>query len=291
MSRLTDHLKASSTSPAPVSSPVRVEELPHCQRKALSRLGSWQRFHRGPRRSSKALLRRLDSYPDAVLVAGCQRSGTTMLTRIIAQSAGFRGLALTHDDELDAALALCGEIDLPLKQRYCFQTTYLNDRYPEYAMIGAGHRLVWVLRNPRSVVYSMVYNWRRFALNELYGTCGVRLASTPRLSNIRWPWPLGPTRLEKACLSYSAKTAQIFEIQRLIPQDRVLVVDYDALVDSPHDWLARIFAFIDEPYDPVYAQDVSRMSTGKASQLSEKAKTVIAVNAERTYRECQALVQ
>jgi hypothetical protein len=214
-----------------------------------------------------------------------------MLTRIIAQSAGFRGLALTCDDELDAALALCGEVDLPLKQRYCFQTTYLNERHAEYAMMGAGHRLVWVLRNPRSVVYAMVHNWRRFALNELYEACGVRLASTPRLRNARWPWPLGPTRLEKACLSYSAKTSQIFEIQKLIPQERVLVVDYDALVDSPHDCLARIFTFIDEPYDPVYAHDVSRTSTGKALQLSEKAKMIIADNAERIYDQCQALIR
>ena len=58
-----------------------------------------------------------------------------MLTRVIAGSSDFRGLALTHDDELDAALALCGEIDLPSGPRYCLQTTYLNERYPEYGSL------------------------------------------------------------------------------------------------------------------------------------------------------------
>jgi hypothetical protein len=213
-----------------------------------------------------------------------------MLTRIIARSSGFRGLALTRDDELDAALALCGEIDLPLNQRYCFQTTYLNERYNEYAMMDDSHRLVWVLRNPRSVVYSMVNNWRRFALNELYEACGSTLASTRRERNTQWPWPFGPTRLEMACLSYIAKTSQILEIRKLIPTQQLLVIDYDALVDSPHEWLTRIFAFIDEPYDPVYAQQVSPSSKEKASRLSRKANAFIVNKTEQAYYDCLALV-
>jgi hypothetical protein len=77
----------------------------------------------------------------------------------------------------------------------------------------------------------------------------------------------------------------------LIPNERVLVVDYDALVDFPYDWLARIFAFIDEPYDPGYAHGVSQASMRKASRLSKNAKAIIAANAEGTYRQCLALVR
>jgi hypothetical protein len=270
--------------------PVRAENLPYDQRLALSRYGTWQRFGRGPRQYSPNLLGQLGRYPDAVLVAGCQRSGTTMLTRLIAGSAGLRGLALTRDDELDAALALCGEIGLPESGRYCFQTTYLNERYAEYATMGCGHRLIWLLRNPWSVIHSMVYNWRRFALNELFESCGIARAAAAGIKRPRWPWPIGPSRLEKACLSYSAKTSQILEICEMVPREQILVIDYDALVDSPHEWLSRIFAFIDEPYVPAYAGTVSRASKEKASRLSATSFPSIASDAERVYGKCLAQV-
>lgn len=152
----------------PSNRPVERGDLPPDQRIWLRNFRTWQRFHHGPRQEPGPLTKTLASYPDAVLVAGCQRSGTTMLTRVIARSRAFRGLALTHDDELDAAITLAGYLELPRDKRYCFQTTYLNERYPEYRAMGAGQKLIWVLRNPASVVYSMVYNWKRFALNELY---------------------------------------------------------------------------------------------------------------------------
>jgi hypothetical protein len=270
--------------------PVQPEEIAPEQRAALSRLRTWQRFHRGPRRSSRPLLGELARYPDAVLVAGCQRSGTTMLTRLIARSPGFRGLALTSDDELDAALALAGEIELPAGPRYCLQTTYLNERHPEYELMGPQNRLIWVLRNPRSVVYSMVYNWRRFALNELYASCGLRLAASPRQRHPGRPWPLGPSRIEKACLSYSGKTAQIKAIGPLVGTDRVLVLDYDELVTSPQEWLPRVFAFIGAPYDPSYAAGIRSSSLNKAQRLRDSAMRLIAETAEPVYRDCLGLV-
>ena len=212
-----------------------------------------------------------------------------MLTRIIARSAGFRGLALTTDDELDAALALCGEIDLPARTRYCLQTTYLNECYPEYRGLGPGQRLVWVVRNPYSVVYSMVYNWRRFALNELFVACGQASAPDGRMRRIDLPWPVGPSAIERACLSYSGKTRQIEEILQFLPPDRVMVVDYDALVLEPRAWLEQIFAFVGEPYDESYARAVQPDSARKAERLSANAAALVAEVAEPTYRSCLRL--
>lgn len=273
-----------------LTTPVQPHEIDIAQRPALRRFCSWSRFHRGPRRCPQPLLSKLSRYPNAVLVAGCQRSGTTMLTRIIAQSANFRGLALTDDDELDSALALCGEVDLPNRTRYCFQTTYLNERYLEYAMMGPDHRLIWVLRNPRSVVYSMAYNWRRSALNELYRTCGRTLANNERLRNVHWPWPWGPSRIEKACLSYSAKTAQIKAIRDVVAPHQVFVLDYDDLVNTPQEWLPRLFEFIGEPYDPGYARSMRTSSLRKAERLSATASRLVADTAEPVYRNCLALM-
>jgi hypothetical protein len=210
-----------------------------------------------------------------------------MLTRIIASSSGFWRLALTQDDELDAALALCGQVDLPLQARYCFQTTYLNERYSEYATLRPAQRLIWVLRDPHSVVHSMVYNWKRFALAELYAACGA--PDSPRPYQPWRPWRRGPSRLEMACHAYRGKTRQILEIARRVPAAQLFVVDYDQLVQSPHEWLPRIFDFIHEPYREAYAQGVRSSSLKKAQDLTPAERHRIDEVALPAYDECSAL--
>jgi hypothetical protein len=268
---------------------VKAADLDPSQRAALRRYRSWQRFGRGPR-ASVPLLATLDRYPHAVLVAGCQRSGTTMLTRVIAHSAGFRSLTLTRDDELDAALALLGEINLPAGERYCFQTTYLNERYPEYRALGAGHKLIWMVRNPLSVVHSMVYNWPRFALNELYAGCGAGVNSEAERRRGRRPWPFGPSALEKACRAYAGKAAQLEELVRIVDGQKLLVVDYDELVQEPDLHLPAVFRFVGEPYRADYARGVRSDATRKADALSEAARGLIERWAAPVHERCLALV-
>jgi len=260
--------------------------IPEAQRAHLRRYATWQDFHSGVRRRSGSLLEGLPRYPDCVLVAGCQRSGTTMLTRLIAAAPGFTRLALTADDELDAALALARLIDLPLEYRYCFQTTYLNERYEDYRTLESGQRLIWVLRNPYSVVYSMLYNWQRFGLNELYEGCGVPDTSDPRLRRTRLIWPFGPSRLEKACLAYRGKVAQIRAIRDMLSPEQLLTVDYDLLVKAPEHWLPRIFDFAGAPYDLSYAQLVRHAPANKARRLSLRARRLVEQLALPTYRDC-----
>ena len=268
---------------------ITTSEIPADQRPALRRYRSWKRFHRGPRGLAKPLLSALPRYGNCVLVAGCQRSGTTMLTRVIAGSRGFQRLRLTHDDELDAALILAGCVSVPEGLRYCFQTTYLNERYSEYAGIGPDQRLIWVLRNPYSVVRSMLFNWKRFALNELYESCGVSRASPGRLTRASLPWPLGPSAVEKACLSYSAKTAQVLSIREMVRREQLLIVDYDAMVQSAGRWLERIFAFVGEPFDSLYESGVHSYSVQKADRMPERMRRMIEELCLPTYRECLAL--
>ena len=263
--------------------------VPAVQRGSLERYGTWQRFHRGVRRDGTPLLQNLERYPRCVLVAGCQRSGTTMLTRLIAGAAGFTRLELTADDELDAALALAGLIDLPQERRYCFQTTYLNERFGEYRVMRSDQRLIWVLRNPYSVVYSMLHNWRRFGLNELYRGCGVQTTTSARLRRSGMMWPFGPSRIEKACLAYRGKVAQILEIRRLLRPEQLLTVDYDNLIALPHEWLPRIFAFAEAQYDATYAREVRVDSLKKADRLSASARRLVEQFALPTYRECIGL--
>jgi hypothetical protein len=265
---------------------ITASDIPTDQRHHLREYRSWKRFHRGPRSLAKPLLSGLSRYGNCVLVAGCQRSGTTMLTRVIVGSRGFQRFRLTHDDELDAALILAGHVDVPNDRRYCFQTTYLNERYPEYASMGPDQRLIWVLRNPYSVVHSMLDNWKRFALNELYESCGVSRANSGRQRRAKWPWPLGPSHVERACLSYSAKTAQILAIRELLRVDQLSIVDYDETVRSAVHFLKRTFAFIGEPFDPLYASSVQLSSVHKADRISERMRKMIDDMCLQTYLEC-----
>jgi hypothetical protein len=209
-----------------------------------------------------------------------------MLTRLIAAAPGFTRLELTADDELDAALALAGLIDLPLQSRYCFQTTYLNERYEDYRTLNSGQRLIWVLRNPYSVVYSMLNNWQRFGLNELYEGCGMPDAADARLRRTGLIWPLGPSRLEKACLAYRGKVAQIRAIRDMLSAEQLLTVDYDVLVKAPEYWLPRIFEFAGAPYDAGYAQRIRSAPANKARRLSVRARRLIDQLALPTYRDC-----
>jgi hypothetical protein len=264
--------------------------IPQTQQHWIDTIGTWPRFHRRLRMPGRPLLTNLAAYPRSVFVAGCQRSGTTMLTRLIAGGTGFARLGLTIDDELDAALALAGLIELPAGRRYCFQTTYLNECFTEYANLRPDQRLIWVLRNPYSVVYSMLYNWRRWALNELYAGCGIPASATGRLRRAWAPWPLGPSRLDKACYAYAGKVAQILSIRQLLPPEQLLVVDYDTLVASPREWLPRIFAFVDAPYDPSFALKIRPEHARKADRLSRRARERIDAIAAPVYRECLALV-
>ena len=141
-------------------------------------INAWRRFGKKVRSNKCDLLKCLKNYPDSVLVSGCQRSGTTMLARLFTASEGMVKYYFGVDDEHDAALLLAGIEEKPQEGRYCFQTTYLNECYREYLNNDLSFKLIWVVRNPFSVVYSLLYNWDSFALDELFEACGVEVLDT-----------------------------------------------------------------------------------------------------------------
>ena len=89
---------------------------------------SWAQFERRVRARAPKLFIDLPNYSDSVLVAGCQRSGTTVITRLIRRVIGMPDFEFTKDDELDAALVLAGVLPSSYTGRHCFQTTYLNEQ-------------------------------------------------------------------------------------------------------------------------------------------------------------------
>ncbi len=257
---------------------------------------SWEAFGRQVRQhdeKGKNLLAQLDKFPSSILVTGCQRSGTTMLSRIITTSDGMVNYWFGRDDELDAALILSGEVDYSPqspKERHCFQTTYLNERYLEYFTKDSSHRLIWVLRNPYSVVYSMAYNWKRFARNELFDAVGKQVMPKEELEKSRfWGRPF-ISKLKKACFAYNGKISQLPQIKEKLGSDRVWVVDYDELVKNKTRLLPEIYEFIDLPYKDSYCEKIKSSSIGKADKMSAQHKEYVAKHCFPLYEKMLELV-
>ena len=252
-------------------------------------INTWQEFAKKVRSNGCHLLKELDKFPDSVLVAGCQRSGTTMLTRIITKSEGMVNYWFGHDDELDAAIILSGCIDHKPAGRYCFQTTYLNENFYEY-FEHSGYKIIWILRNPYSVVYSMLNNWERFALNELFQGCGSDLLDSKEKCRYDLFGIWGISRLKRACLSYNAKTSQVIELKKLLGDTMVLVVDYDELVLNKEQLLPAIYRFINLPYKPKYGESIRSENTKKAEQFSVKKKSLVEKLCMPVYEESRELL-
>ncbi len=250
---------------------------------------TWKAFGRKIRPSGCHLLRRLDEFPDSILVTGCQRSGTTILTRILTASDGMVDFRFGADDELDGALILAGAVDHTPAGRYCFQTTYLNECYREYFAHQNGHRILWVIRNPFSVVYSMVRNWRRFALNELFDACGRHLADDRdrRWMTVFGRWAVSPIR--RAAYSFAGKTAQLFELRERLDGRELAVVEYDDLVRSPDTVLPAIYRFAGLTYRREYAAPLHNRSLSKSDRLSFRDRKTVDVLCTPIYRRAQTL--
>lgn len=250
---------------------------------------TWQQFARYVRPGNDNLLRTLDQFPNSILVAGCQRSGTTMLARIFTNSDGMINYWFGKDDELDAALILSGHVDHECLGRYCFQTTYLNERFPEYYN-HSDYKLIWVLRNPFSVVFSLLYHWKRFAFNELFENCGYSMldGALQRKYDKFGRW--GIRRLIRACMSYNGKTSQIFEIYGKLGPEKVMIVDYDELVNHKEALLPRIYEFVDLPFQDKYTGYINVASINKAKRLSETERLTIQEQCMPVYEKARQLI-
>ncbi len=235
---------------------------------------SWAQFDHRVRFSGGKLLRQLDNYSDPILIAGCQRSGTTALTRLIVGSEEIADFRFGKDDELDAALILSGWQGLHNKGRYCFQTTYLNDSFAEYFEHN-NYRLIWVLRKPSSVIYSMLYNWKVAALNRLFLHCGSAYLDGYEKIIYQRIGPIFISRLRRACLSYNAKVSQIFTLHKNIDSEKLFVVDYDRLIAHKDIILPRIYRFIDLPYKRIYSDELHAGSINKASRFQKRYEAML----------------
>ena len=248
-----------------------------------SPITNWRQYTAQIRAKGRGLLKTLDDFSNAVLVTGCQRSGTTMMSRIIFQSEGMVNYWTGKDDELDAALILAGVNPPPSPGRYCFQTTFLDGFYKEYYQHTGNYKIIWVLRNPYSVVTSLLYNWappsldgtfESFPAKELKGMDAARY----RLRGIK-----AFSRPRRACEIFKAKTTQLFELYEAFGPEKIMIVDYDDLVLHKETILPTIYDFIDLAYDPAYHEKIHHKSLKKKSRLTEEETSTIRKHAEPIY--------
>lgn len=237
---------------------------------------TWPQFHHEVRLKGHKLLNRLGEFPNSILVTGCQRSGTTMLARIISQSEGMTRYWFGPDDELDAALILSGTVDHQPEGRYCFQTTFVNQAYHEYYGSGDQFRIIWVLRNPLSVTYSMLNNWRESALEIPFELCGVPSLTETDKRIYRFFGNRGISNLRRACYIFIGKMSQLFALKDHFGPDRMMIVDYDDLVVYKERVLPAVYNFVDLKYKPEYAERIHSRSLSKKKQFS--GRDIVTVN-------------
>jgi hypothetical protein len=104
-------------------------------------------------------------------------------------------------------------------------------------------------RRPEAVVRSMLFHWRRGALNRLFRACGRHALDEKGAKRFERFGTHGFRRAEMACLSYNVKTAQIHEIAAELGRERLYILDYDDLINRSDSLLPDIFSFLSVSYD------------------------------------------
>lgn len=258
--------------------------LPNCK------ITTWIEFRRKVKKPGYKLLKRLGDFEKPILVTGCQRSGTTLLSRMIRQNNEIVNIRYTKNEELDGAIILAGVEPHDPKGRYCFQTTYLNENYYEYFEHHGEWKLVWVIRNPYSVVHSMLTNWRITSLLDLYRGCGVWACKNEGVDNSlkKREWRL--RRLEMACCGYRGKLQQLLEIDKSIEKGRLVVVEYNDIVLKSED-IAKIVCrhvglnFRNEMLNRIHSKSVKRYLG-----LDKESRLLVSKICDPVYKECRKLI-
>ena len=211
--------------------------------------------------TDQPLLGQLDDFSDALLIAGCDWSATTAITRLFKRLPCFVDASWGHDDELDGALLLAGLRNRRSEGRHCFQTTYVRDGYHEY-FEHYDYRLVWIVREPRAAVRSLLCD---------------RQKTLPRRTELGLPGKSdaghAASRLERACAAYVSSIVQTLELKAHLGQ-RMAVVDYDELAADRERLLPALCQFASVGCEPRLLRHLHGKSVRKGALASWEAGIV-----------------
>lgn len=255
---------------------------------------TWPQFGKKIRKTDHKLLGSLSHFVDPILITGCQRSGTTILTEVLLQTSQIIDYRSRLDSELQGALILCGEQPIPTTGRYCFQTTFLNEKYYEYWEHHGRFKMIFLIRNPFSVVYSMCYHWKRktqfynFALNELFDSCGMQMLNEKEKKRYDLLGKFTIPQIRKACLAYVGKTSQVFEIKEKL-KDNVVIIDYDDLIHKKILVLPFVFDFANVPFLESYLNFIHSQGIKRADKLSHAEREAVQLTCWNLYERVREL--
>jgi hypothetical protein len=253
---------------------AHITELVH--RRGNQGISSWADFYADL--ADEPFLAKLDDYPDALLIAGCDWSAATAVTRLFKRLPCFADSSWGHDDELDGALLLAGQRARAPGGRHCFQTTYVRERYTEY-FDHQRFKLVWIVREPRAAVRSLLESRdRALPQRTALGLSG------------KSPLGQGASRLEKACAAYLASIRQTLELKERLGE-RVAVVDYDELAADRSRLLPALCRFAAVGCDAYVLRHLHGKSVRKGVLASWEAAIVdqLAMPAYRRARSAATL--
>ncbi len=142
----------------------------------------------------------------------------------------------------------------------------------------------------------MCYHWKRkieltnFALNELFNSCGSGLLHNKEKKQYNLFGCIAVSSLKKACLSYVAKTGQIFELKENLG-DAVTIIDYDDLISKKELVLPFAFDFIELSYSSQYAELIHAKGIKRADKLTKDEKRTIKQLCWSIYGKAQRLAE
>lgn len=252
----------------------------------------WMYFNEWLAPRQKVLLTGLSIYTDPILVTGCQRSGTTIVTRLVRECDDVAAFPDCKDDELFGARVLAGLASYPAEhKRVCFQSTYLNDRYSEYFRQQKPFSLVWLLRNPYDVVGSMVYNWKRYPLYDLFRKCGLEAARSFKAVPRSTSRAGALSAVEKASFSYVGKLRQLDDViknQSKNTMCKLIIAEYEAIAGDPVNAVRDLFSFLSLEFEDRVVSKFSGSKLAGGGRLSASEMQTVQTICEQPYMALRA---
>ena len=72
--------------------------------------------------------------------------------------------------------------------------------------------------------------------------------------------------MRRACFSYNAKISQVFSLHEKLGNERLLIIDYEKLIQDKDEMLPSIYQFIDLQYKTEY---ISKLHSGSINKADE----------------------
>lgn len=245
----------------------------------------------------KAVWRRDHPHPGpslAVLIVGCQRSGTTMLGRILEKlmpvdcfhetdRRAFLKNMRTRGAAVRRALVERSDAQAVLFKPIC-DSHLASDMLAEH---GGDAKAVWIYRYWRDVTNSNVKIWSSH-WKEVYGDLlsgadtdwGWRHEGIPEpaMAVLRELFSASISEQDAASLKWLVRNESYFE-QGLHDRPDVLPVRYETLVTDPAGQFARVCKFLEIPFDPSVVEQVFDKSIGKDQAPPEDPRVVAVCDA------------